>query len=152
LIRTPGGSSLAGVIFGFSKLKTTRRIGRKKSANKDDWLSSHHEIPVKVTAWIDEGVAPLVAALNEFEDVVTVDSCQEGPQKGAYVLFLRRGDHAVDLATNLAARLSPHDGEVDYLLRAEWRPGTGEPLLELACPTDQVLRVAQILSVSRRTA
>ena len=38
----------------------------------------HTEIPVKVTAWIDEGVAPLVEALNEFPQVVTLDSCQGG--------------------------------------------------------------------------
>lgn len=75
MIRTPGRAIVAGVTFGFSKLKTTGRIGRKNGPNRADRLSSHHEIPVKVTAWVDEGVAPLVCVLNEFEDVMTVDSC-----------------------------------------------------------------------------
>jgi tRNA(Phe) wybutosine-synthesizing methylase Tyw3 len=37
---------------------------------------SHQEIPIKVTAWVDEGIAPLVAALNEHPAVVTLDSCR----------------------------------------------------------------------------
>jgi hypothetical protein len=142
LIQAPGRSTVAGVTFGFSKLKTTRRIGRRNGR----LAASHQEIPVKVTAWVDEGVAPLVVALNEFEDVMTVASCQEGPRGGVYVLFRHRSGHATDLATDLAALLSRHDGEVDYLLRAEWRPGADDPLLELACPTDQTVRLAHLLA------
>ncbi len=114
-------------------------------------MSAHTEIPIKVTAWVDEGVAPLVSALNDVEGVMTVGSCEDGPKGGAYVLFHRRGDHSADLARDLASLLSPHGGEVDYLLRAEWRPGAGEPLLELACPADQVAPLARLLSAFRRT-
>jgi hypothetical protein len=115
-------------------------------------MSAHTEVPVKVTAWVDEGVAPLVVALNEIAGVMTLDSCQEGPEGGAYVLFRSRGGDSVALATDLTTLLSPHHGEVRYLLRAEWRPGAGEPLLELACPSDQVACLAMLLSASRRTA
>ena len=38
----------------------------------------HREILVKVNAWVDEGIAPLVQALNEFAHVRTRQSC-EGP-------------------------------------------------------------------------
>ncbi len=38
----------------------------------------HKEVCVKVNAWVDEGVAPLVQALNQFLHVRTQQSC-EGP-------------------------------------------------------------------------
>lgn len=38
----------------------------------------HREVAIKVTAWVDEGVAPLVQAINEFLHVRTTQSC-EGP-------------------------------------------------------------------------
>jgi hypothetical protein len=67
LIRTPGGSSLAGVIFGSRKLKATRRIGRKNGPNRDDWLSS-----------LDPGVRPYVDVLDA-AGVETFESCEGGP-------------------------------------------------------------------------
>lgn len=45
-------------------------------------MTDHREIPVKVTAWIDEGAAPVVAALNDLPNVVTLDSCQADPDTG----------------------------------------------------------------------
>ena len=111
----------------------------------------HREIPVKVTAWVDEGVAPLVAALSEFERVMTVDSCEGHGATGAYVLFRVRGDRseAVDFASDLAAELA--DAAPEYLLQAEWRPGEDEPLLALTCPADHVPRLAEALSACRTT-
>ena len=47
----------------------------------------HRETSVKVNAWVDEGVVPLVAALSPFENVVTLDSCQEHGAGEAYVSF-----------------------------------------------------------------
>jgi hypothetical protein len=145
LIQTPGRANVAGVVFGLSKLKTTGRIGRKNRPN-----GIHREVPIKVTAWIDEGVVPLVLALNEFEDVMTVASCEEGPRGGSYVLFRHRDGDGTGLAGRLVGLLLPHDGKIDYLLRAEWRPGASEPLLELACPREQVDHVAGLLSAARR--
>ncbi len=108
----------------------------------------HREIPVKVTAWIDEGIAPLVAALNEHADVVTLDSCQGGGDELAYVFFAYRGDAraAVLFAADLAAALAPHEEAADYALTAEWRPGAGEPVFQLACPPDHADRLASVLS------
>jgi hypothetical protein len=47
----------------------------------------HREIPVQVTAWVDEGIADLVVALNAVPGVITLDSCQEGPDGLARVSF-----------------------------------------------------------------
>jgi hypothetical protein len=38
-----------------------------------------NEIPVQVTAWVDEGVADLVTALNTVPGVMTPGSCEAGP-------------------------------------------------------------------------
>jgi hypothetical protein len=42
--------------------------------------SRHRQVAVKVNAWADEGVAPLVEALSEFPGVLTLDSCQGGEE------------------------------------------------------------------------
>jgi len=47
----------------------------------------HKTVRVKVNAWVDEDVAPLVLALNEFPNVWTLDSCQGENGKHAYVYF-----------------------------------------------------------------
>lgn len=39
----------------------------------------HNEIPVQVTAWVNEGVAELVTALNTVPGVMTLDSCEADP-------------------------------------------------------------------------
>ena len=49
-------------------------------------------MPVKVNAWVDAGVAELVEALNGHGDLLTVDSCQGGTGRPAYVLFTSVGD------------------------------------------------------------
>ena len=55
-------------------------------------MTEHREIPIKVNAWVDEGIADLVAALSEIEGLVTLESCQ-GDKGGndAFVVF-RYGD------------------------------------------------------------
>jgi hypothetical protein len=108
----------------------------------------HHEVPVKVTAWVDEGVAPLVLALNELADVQTLDSCQGSDQQPAHVFFAHHGGahEAVVFAADLAAVLAPHDDVADYALIAEWRPGTDQPVFRLVCPATQAGKLAEVLS------
>ena len=47
----------------------------------------HREVPVQVTAWVDEGVAELVTALNAVPGVMTLDSCEERDDGRASVMF-----------------------------------------------------------------
>ena len=103
---------------------------------------AHHTVPVKVTAWVDEGVAPLVVALNQFPGVMTLDSCEGDSTLGAYVMF--RADGGERFARTLAVQL----GGSEFLLRAEWLPGydDGEPLLTLSCPPDLVQPLAERLA------
>jgi hypothetical protein len=109
---------------------------------------NHREVPIKVTAWIDEGVVPLVEALNTYPQVVTVASCEgHDDDHGAYVLFNCEGQDPAEFASELGRALS--DERVGYLLRAEWRPGNEVALLELACPRDEVGDLAAAVSACR---
>jgi hypothetical protein len=113
--------------------------------------AAHEVVPIKVTAWIDKGIAPLVVALNDFDHIVTLDSCEGDPEKGAYVLFRLWGDseQAARFASDLARSLD--DEAPSYLLQAEWRTGDTEPLLALSCPRDSVPALAGALSAARTT-
>jgi hypothetical protein len=106
------------------------------------------EVPVKVTAWVDAGIAPLVVALNTYEQVVTIDSCEGHDDKsGPYVLFHCEGEDPAKFANDLGRALS--NQRVDFLLRAEWRPEYEEPLLELACPSGSVADLAAAVNSCR---
>lgn len=109
---------------------------------------AHRTVPIKVTAWVDEGVAPLVEALNAYPHVVTLDSC-EGNGEGAYVLFTCEGEDPADFAMELGKALS-HE-PVEYVLRSEWRTEQSEPLLELACPTNEINALAAAVTAFRTT-
>lgn len=55
-------------------------------------MAEHREVPVKVNAWVDEGIADLVLALSELTGLETLESCQgEVDQRDAFVIF-RYGD------------------------------------------------------------
>jgi hypothetical protein len=55
-------------------------------------MTQHREVPVKVNAWVDEGVADLVSALSEIDGLITLESCQGDPgEREAFVIF-RYGD------------------------------------------------------------
>lgn len=109
---------------------------------------------MKVSAWVEEGVVPLVLALNELEDVVTVASRQGGPGRAAYVRFRRRdGDcDLAGLAVAIAGLLGAQAGGVGYELRTlQGGPSAGEvPVLELACSDHQVMSLALALRASSR--
>ena len=67
----------------------------------------HIEVPIKVNAYVDEGIAPLVEALNGFLGVVTLDSCEGSGDSHAYVHFAIRGDSTgtFSLVQHLSAAL-----------------------------------------------
>lgn len=54
-------------------------------------MAAHKEVPVKVNAFVDEGIAILVEALSDIPGLVTIESCQGGGGRDAYVFF-RVGD------------------------------------------------------------
>lgn len=75
----------------------------------------HTQVPVKVNAWVDEGIAPLVEALCEHPDVVTYSSCEGHDGETADIYFGHRSGDGTDdhdelvlaLALSLAKIMEP---------------------------------------------
>jgi hypothetical protein len=55
-------------------------------------MTEHREVPVKVNAWVDEGIADLVAALSEVDGLVTLESCQGNPGTNDAFVYFRLGN------------------------------------------------------------
>jgi len=117
---------------------------------RDPEERQHNQVVVKVNAEVDEQVAPLVSALNEFDGVLTLDSCQGDGCSMAYVYFTRRGSSREllsfvdELAAILNARLSARQNE--YQMRLEWAAGTEKPLAVLRTRPDYIDELANALS------
>lgn len=115
----------------------------------------HGQVVVKVNAEVDEQVAPLVRALNEFDGILTVDSCQGNARRMAYVYFTRSGASrdlllfVDDLAARLNARLAARENE--YEIRAEWTAGTEKPLAVLRSRPDYIDVLADALFCVAKT-
>lgn len=92
----------------------------------------HREVPVMVNAWVDEGVAPLVIALNGVDRLVTVDSC-EGTDGPAHVMFGYQGpdDRFVAVVAELARVLAANACGAEYRLQLQWANGGEHPLATL---------------------
>ena len=107
----------------------------------------HTEIPIQVNAWVDEGIAPLVAALNKFPLIVTLDSC-EGYNDFAHIHFAHRAGQTAlaeflhDLSVAVGKDV-PADNE--YRLQIEWVAGSEEPLATLYVRSDFVEPLAQAI-------
>ncbi|MFH2057232.1 MAG: hypothetical protein ABIJ61_14840 [bacterium] len=105
----------------------------------------HKQTWVKVNAPVDDGIASLVMALNEFEGIITVDSCQGTENEPAYVFFtcLGDGDSLYSFVSKLAASLSAHlDSCSEWSLILEWA-GAEQPLARLEIQPASVIRLAK---------
>lgn len=107
---------------------------------------AHTEVAVRVTAWVDEGVAPLVGALNTDCRIVSLASCQEGDDGFAYVEFTSAREE--DLRTvvgSVVAALGQLD-ECPASLSLTWWYGSDAPVASVRCPPADVARVASHLA------
>jgi hypothetical protein len=111
-------------------------------------VTVHTEVPVKVTAWVDEGVAPLVAALAAVsDDLITVESCQGSATQPAVVWFTSHGpsDGLIRLVQSVAEVLSSRLPSSPVVLRLEWCAGAEQPLAQLTVEHDHIGTVADVL-------
>ena len=99
----------------------------------------HTEIPIKVNAWVDRDISPLVLALNDFDSIITVDSCQGSEDLPAYVFFKYAGKSEPCFIYHFAALLADH-AKCNYELRISWLTGNTEPLIELM--TDKKISIS----------
>lgn len=108
---------------------------------------AHTEIPIKVWAWVDEGVAPLVGALNEIDGVLTLDSCEQGPLGEAFVFFTYGHDWR-ELAA-LMQEVSEHLSEntpYGYSMNLEWLGSNVMPRAQVLVRPEHAASLATAIS------
>lgn len=114
----------------------------------------HEQVIVKVNAAVDRGIAPLVRALNESPDVLTVSSCEGDDWQEAYVAFAVRdgwrdvGQFVERLSAALGKDAVARD--LPFKLSVEWYAGGGTPTGYLRVPRRHVKDLAE--SVRRALA
>lgn len=118
----------------------------------DNSRRSHKQVGLKLNAFVDEGIAPLVAALNSFAGVLTLESCQRDAGGEAYVSFQfgegwhQLGEFVGRLSVALGERLDLCCG---FALRLEWFAGGEEPLAQVrVAPKHIQLLAAAIQAVT----
>ena len=110
------------------------------------------QAPVKLLAAVDEGVDALTAALNELEDVTTLDSCPGSDERSASVSFRHSGGpwHGALFAADLGMALARDGGVAGYTLTAAWRAGAEEPTFRLTCRAAHAQQLAEAVRASAR--
>ncbi len=118
--------------------------------------TEHTEVPVEVIAYVDEGVAPLVAAINKIPGLYTLDSCEGNGNEMAYCYVAHRGstgEFASMLADIASALRSEVDACCEYRISLEWIPGNDTPMGRIASQRAFVDPLAGALSeLAARTA
>jgi len=117
----------------------------------------HPEVPVKVNALVDAGIAPLVLALSKLP-VWTLDSCQGRKQDGkdipAHVYFRYMGSatrEALFVACLASAMGRRCQEESLYRLQLEWNAGES-PLGIIECSPGSIERVARLVRAASNDA
>lgn len=98
-------------------------------------------VRVRVNTWVDELVAPLVEALNDFPDLMTLDSSGQ-PNGPAWVTFSHRDDSPEGIlgfiqaiAAELQQRLGSDSG---CRVGLQWEVGGGRSLAKIEAPAAAV--------------
>jgi hypothetical protein len=108
-------------------------------------MDTHRVCSVAVNVWVDEGVAPLVLALNRYPQIVTLESCESGLDGQAFVsFFVPNEDDLIATVERLAEILGGAD--LPAVLALEWGYGVTTPGAVIRCPPDAVDAVALRLS------
>ena len=106
--------------------------------------AAHKQVLVKVNAQCDEGIAPLVIALNAVPGVITLDSCQRLFEGKGHVFFTY-GDSWETLApllAELAYKLSHLNMCCEYILSMEWLGSNDQPHARLLVDPEHVEAIA----------
>jgi hypothetical protein len=110
----------------------------------------HKQVIIKVNAECDEGIVPIVLALNQIEGVITLDSCQCGIYKEAYVFFTygETWQKTGCLANELASCLRENGICCECIIMLEWVGSNDRPRAKLVCNSRHVDGVADIINSS----
>lgn len=106
--------------------------------------NGHEQVPIKVNAECDRGIAPLVSALNEIDGLITLDSCQEALAGESWVFFTY-GDGWQSLSP-LLQEISSGLGRANLCcgctLRLEWVGSNERPRAQILVRPEHVGIVA----------
>lgn len=96
-------------------------------------MAEHVEIPIKVNALVDEGIAPLVLAMSQDLRVQTLDSCQGFPEKNipAHVYFCASDIGIYEFCDELQRGIRLAAETLDYHIGVLWWPGSDGPMAEI---------------------
>ena len=112
-------------------------------------VQQHREIPVQVNAWVDEGVAELVIALNAIPGVETLDSCQADPGHGlASVMFCTHDEAQLYGTVGLIAQAIGSGPRDQVSLSLSWGSDDAPAIADLRCPPERVRVIADRVRVS----
>lgn len=110
---------------------------------------SHKQVWLKVNAMCDEGVAPLVAALNEIAGLVTLDSCQ-GDEGRAYVYFTYEDGEAASLTPlvrEMADGLATQTNSLEYSLELLWLGTNDRPRALISVAPEHVAQFSSAIQL-----
>jgi hypothetical protein len=103
------------------------------SLARDCFMIRHEQVPIKVNATVDRGIAGLVEALNHWPNVTTVSSCEGDAGHDAYVSFMVGNDwkDLGEFVDRLSASLGTKPRVCDttrFTIGIEWYTGSKSPL------------------------
>jgi hypothetical protein len=109
----------------------------------------HREILIKINAWVDEGIAPLVETLNRIDGVLTLESCQGDPEHEAqidlyYGQFARTSPAQLATFADAIATALIKGGSHRSRVAVEWLGGN-MPRILLSMPTEDISLVTSAL-------
>jgi hypothetical protein len=122
---------------------------------KDDSRRAHKETLVKVNAFVDEGVAPLVLALNSIEGVITLDSCERDVVSGEASVYFQYGtgwQELGNLVEALARALRSLNLCCGFSASLEWFGSNDRPRAHLSVKPEHVADVAAAIRPGLLTA
>jgi len=108
----------------------------------------HKQVIVKLNIPVDEKIAPLVLALNDFPNLLSGTSCQEDKNGDSNVAFDIEGASSVDLLLfleKLSAEIGKLNGDLHVSLTLEWFAGGESPLAWVKIPPNQSDLLATVL-------
>ncbi|MCL5987083.1 MAG: hypothetical protein M1371_11070 [Actinobacteria bacterium] len=111
---------------------------------------NHKQVMIKVNAECDEGIAPVVLALNEINGVITLESCQQGRDGEALVYFMY-GKNWLDigyLTHELAACFRENGICCECMLRLEWLGSNDQPHAKMIFDIEYMDRIVNIIHSS----
>ena len=112
----------------------------------------HKQVPVRVTAFVDEGIAPIIQILNDIDGICTFSSCEGIKGKECAHVYFDFGQYLPNhslrlakLATKLAKILSANGlYDVDVLL--EWTGDKDNPFIAIEFESQYIKQIAKALS------